>query len=187
MQPTKRQLKEWRDMYGPIFPVTVEDREFYCREISRREYKDITERYEDAYEQEEELCRLCVLFPKDPDFNGLYAGLPTALAAEILKESGFGDSPKVMELVNKYRNEMNDFLNQVSCIIHEAFPILDLEEIEGWSLEKTLWYLSRAEWKLKQFRGIGPQEEDQGDTEGDPADFPELAEEKAFMSGKMTR
>jgi hypothetical protein len=184
MEPTKNDLNQWTELYGPLFNVTIEGKEFICKEISRKDYKKIVERYEDVYEQEEAICKECVLYPSPIDFESSDAGLPTAITAEILRESGFGDSPKVTQLVEKYRTEMDNFMNQVSCIIHEAFPMLDLEVIEGWPLEKTLWYYSRAEWKMRQFRGMVQQEQEQGDIQGNPEDFPELAAEKAFLSGK---
>lgn len=188
MKPRQGQLDKWYKSYGPLFHVKVEDSEFICREMTRSEYKKVVETEEDELLQEEEICKLCVLWPEDMDLNSQYAGLPHSMAVEILRESGFGDSPKVGVLMEKHRQEMEDFMNQVSCIIHEAFPMLDLEEIESWHLEKTLWYFSRAEWKLRHFRGLGQQDMDQGGVEGsNPEDFPELAAEKAFMSGKMTK
>lgn len=187
MKPTSQQMKEWRKQYGYLFTVKIEEKEFICKEISRGEYKRIQNNYEgDEYRQEEEICKVSILYPIINNFDNEYAGLPNSLATEILKESGFGDSPKVGMLMEKYRAEMDDFMNQVSCAIQEAFPLLDLEEIEEWPLEKTLWYLSRAEWKLKNYRGIGPKEIDDGEIQGDAGDFPELAAEQAFMSGKMT-
>ena len=44
--------------------------------------------------------------------------------------------------------------NQITCIINEAFPNFDIEEIENWDLERTAKYLSRAEYKLQNFRGF---------------------------------
>ena len=49
---------------------------------------------------------------------------------------------------------MEQFDNQITCIIHEAFPNLDVEEIENWGMAKTAKYLSRAEWKLNVLRQI---------------------------------
>lgn len=187
MDPSLEQMKEWQHQYGCLFTIEVEDKKFICRGISRGKYKQILDYYkDDEYRQEEEICRISILHPIIINYDDEYAGLPRSLASQILIESGFGDSPKVGELMNKYRAEMDDFMNQVSCIIQEAFPLFNLEEIEGWPLEKTLWYLSRAEWKLKYFRGMGQREEDEGEFQGDSDDFPELAAEKAFMSGKMT-
>lgn len=189
MEPTKKQMTEWAKKHGPLFVVQIEDYEFLCREITRAEYREITDTIEDEYEKEEQVCRLCLLCPEEIEFEDHYAGLPNAMASKILEESGFGESGagKVKALMEKYKSEMDDFMNQVSCIIHEAFPMLDLEEIENWSLEKTLWYFTRAEWKMKTFRGFGQQDTGEGEVQGDPQDFPELAAEEAFMSGKMTK
>jgi hypothetical protein len=187
MEPTLKQMEKWHKEYGCLFTVKVKDKEFICKGISRKQYKRIRDDYEDdEYRQEEEICRASILYPVIINYDNEYAGLPNSLASQILIESGFGDSPKVGILMEKYRAEMDDFMNQVSCMIQEAFPLLSLEEIEDWPLEKTLWYLSRAEWKLKYFRGMGPREEDEGEIQGNEEDFPELAAEKAFMSGKMT-
>ena len=184
--PSKRELDGWIDKYGPLFYVLVEDREFLCRGISRREYKQVTESSQDTYEQEEKVCKLCVLIPRDINLDTEYAGLAGSMAAKILEESGFGNSRKVISLMNKYNKEMEDFMNQVSCIINEAFPLIDIDEVEDWSLEKTLWYYSRATWKMRILRGMQLTQNENGEElEGDTGDFPELAAEKAFMSGKM--
>lgn len=49
---------------------------------------------------------------------------------------------------------MFDLDNQITCVINEAFPQFDIEEIEQWDIEKTTKYMSRAEWKLHNLRGI---------------------------------
>jgi len=49
---------------------------------------------------------------------------------------------------------MQQFDNQITCIINEAFPNFDIEEIENWDMSKTAKYLSRAEWKLNVLRQI---------------------------------
>ena len=56
---------------------------------------------------------------------------------------------------------MYDLDNQITCLINEAFPNIDIEEIEKWDVDKTTKYLSRAEWKLHNLRGI-PFKEAQG-------------------------
>ena len=57
---------------------------------------------------------------------------------------------------------MYDLDNQITCMINEAFPNIDIEEIENWDVEKTMKYFTRAEWKLHNLRGISfidPEEE----------------------------
>lgn len=48
---------------------------------------------------------------------------------------------------------MYDLDNQITAIIAEAFN-LDIEIVEQWDVEKTMKYLSRAEWTLHNLRGI---------------------------------
>ena len=49
---------------------------------------------------------------------------------------------------------MFDIDNQIICVIHEAFPQYDIEEIEDWDVDKMTKYLTRAEWKLTNLRGL---------------------------------
>ena len=62
---------------------------------------------------------------------------------------------------------MGQLEHQMDAIIALAFPNLKLEEIESWTLDKTLKYFSRAEWLL-QMQGIpveiqfADEEDDQG-------------------------
>ena len=49
---------------------------------------------------------------------------------------------------------MYDLNNQIPCLINEAFPNFDIEDIENWDVERTSKYLSRAEWKLQNLRGM---------------------------------
>ena len=134
------------------------------------------------------------------DFDGCKAGVIQTLSMQILQESGFGNvsTGKIQALMDKYDSEMYSFQHQVSCIITEAFPDLNIEDVENWPLEKTIWYYSRAKYKLEQLRGVEiVQEEAVASTNiqkpgaqitsGDMGDFPELREQKAFMEGKMHR
>lgn len=178
----KRLIETWKELYQGVYVSEVNDIHFVWRGLSRLEYKKAMEHYQDDYDRSEYVCRLCVLDPIDVDYeNEIYAGVPEALAAQILYESGFGtDTSKFTMLLNKCESEMHSFDNQISCVIVEAFPRLDIEEVEGWSLEKTLWHYSRAKWILQNFRGLEITQEsaqpgiDGMKIQGDISDFPEL-------------
>ena len=58
------------------------------------------------------------------------------------------------EIILDYREEMYMYDFQVDCIIHEAFPEFPIEEIQAWNNFKTMFYLSRAEFILKELRGV---------------------------------
>ena len=205
-------LYNLKEKYWNIYTSEILDYNFIWRELSRGEYNKVLRYFHDEYEREEEICKLCLIEPKEFDFNECEAGVSTLLAIQIAQESGFSSTPtgKIDLILTQYRNDMQNFQNQVSCIIHEAFPTLDIEKIENWPLEKTLWYFSRAEYKLS-LRGIVLENSSQETTaptaptamahpmpsnlpgaqtsfdvtSGDAGDFPELRAQKAFMKGKM--
>jgi len=69
------------------YKVTVLGVEYVYRGATRAEIERIL-RMESEVEQEDEICRLCVLQPKDVDWDNILAGVPTALAEKILEASG---------------------------------------------------------------------------------------------------
>ncbi len=191
-----QELMRLKDIHWCIYETTIMDHKFIWRELSRSEFNKAVRYFPDEHEREEFVCKACLIEPKEFDFSECYAGVPTTLAKQILAESGFSVEPtgKLQRVLGKYRAEMESFQHQVSCIIHEAFPMLDIQNVETWSLEKTLWYYSRAEYKLNALRGMELQQVESGassslpqNQSGSHDDFPELAEQKAFIDGKMKK
>jgi hypothetical protein len=159
----KIQMEKWKDEYQEVFATEVNDIWFVWRELSRAEFKKAVAYYEDDYDRAEYVSRLCVLDPEGFDFtDNEYAGIPEVLVQEILRESGFAEGTnKLNQLMNTYDKEMQSFENQISCVIVECFPYLDIEEVENWSMEKTLRYFSRAKWMLETLRGVPLTQEKQ--------------------------
>lgn len=141
--------------YPTMYIHQIDDQVFMYRPLGRAEFKRLLEddRFNDM-EKEEIICQACVLWPEDYDYDECEAGIPTSLSTVILKNS-FLDSIESRKLVlAHHRQEMFDLDNQITCIINEAFPQFDIEEIEQWDIAKTAKYLSRAEWKLMNLRGL---------------------------------
>lgn len=148
---------KFSEKYRNVFMVQIKDEVFIYRAIGRAEYREITEsRKFSELKKEELICSQCLLYP-DPDtyeWDDKEAGIPTELMKSILKDS-YLDSVDHRRLLHEYyRAEMYDLDNQITCIINEAFPNIDIEEIEAWDIEKTTKYLSRAEWKLHNLHGL---------------------------------
>lgn len=160
----EQQLEQWRKEYFSIYMTEVSDIHFVWRGLSRTEFRVAMDMYEDDYDRAEYVCSLCVLEPIIEDYSAeIYGGIPETLAELILEESGFTkDANKLNQLMKIHQREMMSFENQVSCIIKEVFNEYTIEEIENWTLEKTMWYYSRAEWTLKNLRGIELEMEDDG-------------------------
>lgn len=147
-------INDLQDQYGTIYWNTIDGQIFIYRPLGRLEYRELLAQDISDIEKEDVACQACLLHPKDFDFDNCAAGIPSQLFGQILRNS-FLDSIESKKLVMAYhRKEMEQFDNQITCIINEAFPNFDIEEIENWDMAKTAKYLSRAEWKLNVLRQI---------------------------------
>lgn len=147
-------ISDLQDEYGSIYWNTYDGEMFIYRPLGRLEYRELINSDISDIEKEDTVCQACVLHPVDYNFDDCLAGIPSMLFADILRNS-FLDSIDAKKLVVAYhRKEMEQFDNQITCIINEAFPNHDIEEIENWDMAKTAKYLSRAEWKLNVLRQI---------------------------------
>ena len=143
--------EEWRS----VFMAKIENQVFFYRPLGRGEYRKIaTDVNLSDLQKQEVVCETCTLWPEKFDFEDCLAGIPTELYNQILRNSLLDSTESRERAVNYYRQEMFDFDNQISCIINEAFPNFDIEEIEMWDVERTAKYLASAEWKLHHLRGI---------------------------------
>lgn len=147
-------INDLQEKYTSVYWNTIDGQVYIYRPLGRLEYRELISSDADALEKEDAVCEACILHPKNIDFDECPAGLPSQLFNLILKNS-FLDSIDSKKLIVAYhRKEMEQFDNQITCIINEAFPNIDIEEIENWDMAKTAKYLSRAEWKLNVLRQI---------------------------------
>lgn len=124
---------------------------FTYRLLGREEYRAILDEANEEAEIDELVCMLCV--EEDYDWRNGLAGAATTMSDFILKSSGL-DQGQAEFLLEMYRNELfsnPDF--QRDCVIVEAFPHLDIEEVQNWPVVKQLYYYSRAEFIIHSIRG----------------------------------
>jgi hypothetical protein len=172
-----------------VFVYQADTEVFFYRPLGRSEYKKIAkdERFTD-FDREELFCQVCTLYPENYDFEDCDAGIPTELAKQIMKNSLLDSADRRSNVTEFFRQEMYDLDNQITCIINEAFPQFDIEDIDSWDVEKTAKYLSRAEWKLHNLRGLAFVKP-QGEFDGQPQPQEQLAatppeEEQTIRGGK---
>lgn len=152
-----------KEQHRNVFIYQADSQVFIYRSLGRSEYKNIlTDEQFDDFAKEELICQICTLWPEEYDFDNCSAGIPTVLTKSILKNSYLDGDNARRGVLDYYRKEMFDLDNQVTCLINEAFPQFDIEEIEAWDIDRTTKYLSRAEWKLHNLRGL-PFIQAQGD------------------------
>lgn len=178
-------IMEFKKQYRNVFVYQVDNQVFIYRTLGRKEYKDILsdKRFND-FEKEEIICDTCLLYP-DPDsidWDAIDAGIPTELMKQIRKNSYLDGKKSRRGILDYYRAEMYDLDNQITCIINEAFPQYDIEDIEEWDVDKTMKYLTRAEWKLTNLHGLqfrdaqGEFYDDEEDVEDDEVVYPQTQE-----------
>jgi hypothetical protein len=148
-------FQEYQEKYKQVFIHQIEGQIFMYRALGRSEYKKIAANTNlNEFQKEEVICELCTLWPESYDFeNCEEAGIPTTLCSVILKNSCMDSIDTRKQVMDYYRQEMFDLDNQINCIINEAFPQLDIEDIERWGVERTSKYLAAAEWKMVNLRG----------------------------------
>lgn len=135
----------WTHIYGQIY---------IYKPLGRRDHREICEDESlDTLSKEDEVCRRCLLYPNNIDFDNIEAGVISKLVRVIFENSFLSDMESRTAVLDYFRSEMFDLQNQITCIINEAFPQYDIEDIENWDIERTAKFLSRAEWKLQNFRG----------------------------------
>lgn len=144
---------QWKQEYGDVYQMEIQDQNFIFRPLGREEYKEIIIMDLDIGEFQEAICFQAVIHPEDYDYSNGVAGVAEVLSDAILDASGLLVG-QAKDLLEQYRAEMMNYDYQVDCLIHEAFPEFTLEEISTWPVRKTMYYLARAEWILQNLRGV---------------------------------
>jgi len=150
-------LIRWKEQYGAVYQVTLNEITFIFREISEREVRMLDETLEDNVDKEDMICKMAVLDPLIFDWTDeIYGGYVQALSMKILDYSGLTEAgaSRLEQRINIATNEMESFDKQMPCIIKEVFPEYEIDEIMGWGRTKQIDYYARAVWVLKNLRGI---------------------------------
>ena len=166
----KELFEKFSDQYSQVFMESVDDQVFIFKALGRKDFKDLVESKEvNDCAKEEIVCELCTLYPKNYDFeNCEEAGLPTELCRIILDHSLLKSSDQLQKAIHYFRDKLEESLDeQITCVIHEAFPEFPVEDIANWDVVKTADYMTRAEYILHNLRGvpltpvqIAPEQED---------------------------
>lgn len=147
-------IKQWKKIYEQVLTVEIHGQHFVYRPLSRFEFRRISELEIDDGDKEEIICSVATLFPESYDFvNDVPAAIPTQLTNLILEASGLSSPEETLNILTFYRDQMLDIDSQIDCIIKEAFPEFDLEDIPHWTIKQAYFYFSRAEWILANLRG----------------------------------
>lgn len=148
-------IKQMFSEHGNICFGEYNDEIYIYKLLSRKVYKNLIANPQlTQIEKEDEVCRECILWPRDFDPDECDAGLPTHLFEQIMTNSFLTGVDDMITLIEISRDEAEQLDSQMGCIINEAFPNYSMEEIESWDMIKFCQMFTKAEWKLKSLRNL---------------------------------
>lgn len=146
-------IESLKEKYHTVYWTHIYNNLYIYKPLGRKDFREICENEElDDIGKEDAVVKACLLYPQ-VDLDNIEAGIVSKLCKRMMKDSYVDSLETRAAVLDYFRSEMYDTDNQITCIINEAFPNFDIEEIENWDIERTAKYLSRAEWKLQNFRG----------------------------------
>ncbi len=151
---TEEQIEIWRAQHEHIYSIEIDDVTFVYRMLNREEYGLILEMNPDDDRMEEIVCEVACLYPEGFNFRSS-EGFATVLSQAIMEQSGLTQG-QAQQMLQLFREDIMTEESQIDCVIKEAFPEFVLEDIARWTVPKTMFYLSRAEWVIHVLRG-GPR------------------------------
>lgn len=152
VQELKKIVRNLKIQHGRVFMTEIGSHVVLWRELTRREYKTIMGIARSPKELEELICEKAILYPLGIDYR--LAGIPGQLSLQIVELSGFGSLNQVLSYFTHYRNRMSEFERQSEVFIKTAFPTITFEEMLDWTSEHFMDILSKAEFSLKDVRGL---------------------------------
>lgn len=148
-------IKQMFAEYGNICFGEYNDEIYIYKLLNRKAYKNLISNPNlTQIEKEDEVCKECILWPRDFNPDVCDAGLPTHLFEQIMTNSFLTGVDDMITLIEVSREEADNLDSQMSCIINEAFPNYSIEEIEEWDMIKFCKMFTKAEWKLKSLRSL---------------------------------
>lgn len=154
METLDKIIYDLKKEYKNIFKIQIQGEDFIFRPLSKFEYNNLILTVEgDLEEVAEEICELCVFYPKDYDFANPHAGgVTTNICKQIVGYSGYSNEDFIRRLINQgnYDNN-NDLSRMMENIILFAFDQFELDDMKNWDIYKLIEVYTRALWVIINF------------------------------------
>lgn len=148
-------IKDLLDKHGNIFFADIDGTTYVYKALGRKAYKSLVNNPNlSPLDLEDLICEETILYPEDFSPDNCDAGVPSELYQQILANSFLTSTEDMITLLEACREEVEQLDIQMSCIISEAFPVYDIDEIENWDMIKFCRMYAKAEWKLKNMRQL---------------------------------
>lgn len=148
-------IKDFLEEYKNIYFADINGMTFIYKPLGRKAYKEIINNPNlTDLDREDLICMKTILYPLNYNPDDYDAGIPSQLYEKILVDSFLSGTNDMVILLEACREEVEQLDSQMSCIISEAFPAYDMDDIEEWDMIKFCRMFAKAEWKLKNMRNV---------------------------------
>lgn len=152
-----------KKQYGSVFETSLKKQQILFRELTFAEFDQIaqhqiTEDYSSG-DVEEIIISYGVVYPEDFDINAYPPGLISALAEEILEESGFSSAKKAKQTMELKRDKAQEVRNLMKAFILATITGYTPEDLDNMTFSKLseMVALSEKIIEIKQnINGIEP-------------------------------
>lgn len=145
---TQNQRFELKQRYGNIYSTVLGKVEYIFRPLTIEEYRYILDSTGDGKtdaDLEDVAVSFGVVSPNPLDLDKMKAGHVSALAEEILRVSGFIDIDFLSNLLNTYRDDLEEATYMMKAIIIAAMPSYTDEDLDKYTLDSLLKKMVLAE------------------------------------------
>ena len=158
-QTLEEAIFSWKKEYGEVYTTTINDIQFFFRLLPLEEYntlKNMTETNEDL---EDMIVQRTLLEPVIEEWDNIFAGFTTTLAAAVLESSMIRErADKANNIKDTIENNIEEIssalIRQIPLTIAHAFPAYTPTDIKKMTLKDQIDLYSEAIWVLTELKGL---------------------------------
>lgn len=149
--PDPALVSAWADAYHTVGQYEVHQIPFYCRPLTRGEYRfcrELAGGNTSAFE--EHICQRACLWPEEFDFTdgAMAAAVPSVLCAHVLDLSGFTEESR-NRIFHAWQDRVYDQDERHDMLIEIAYPHFSHADLDNMAARDYYHYLARAEFRIR--------------------------------------
>lgn len=173
MNLAKKKALKFQYPDNELFYVGICEKDYVFRNISKREFLEAQELAVTDYDFNEIICEIAIVYPENMSFENCIAGIPDTIAPVVIKHSDFEGNSIIHRYVQQ-KAKINTFEEQAMAMVKAAMPEFTYSVMEHWPLSKLIQEATRAEYILKEIKGVNIEwkiNEDEAEEEKQEEEF----------------
>jgi hypothetical protein len=138
-----------KKQYGSVFQTSLKNQEIIFRELTFAEFDQIAQHQSSSEfssaDIEELIISFATVYPENLDINSYPPGLVTALAEEILEESGFSSAKRAKSILEQQRKKSNEVRSLMKAFVLATISTYSPEDLDDMTFSKLAENVAIAE------------------------------------------